>query len=392
MRKEMKEKIVKSLVIIFSIILGGAVGFFIAYNKDNNVIPKEYTGNPILLNIFLFLLVFFISIALHELAHFFTFIKNGIKMRGLIILGLTFIKKNGKWKFSFRWQLLNMLGGIAIPSLHKIDNDKEYEKVRIAMANSIIAAPIVNILIGVASLLIGIPLMKYSPTYLKPTMAILVVFFIIISILTTISCLVKNDIVIGDFPAYKLFKNDEFFSIVQIYQYITLAENGRELRKDNIFLREKLIFQLEKMYDKKDTSMFVISSLDMLIQEYLIGVINEIPEVVIKYSNYFIKNKDSLNKDEKHEWKNIFLIHLLYLLNELEKKEEAKNLYRMLLERLPNNEVYNYYRKQIKHVLKIEDNSEFLKEKKNIKANTLYFLWSLLDLYYEDELKLSKIN
>lgn len=92
----------KKKEILIQLIIGvlfGVLGFFIflVYSKDIFNIKTLTSSISLWIKIGIFIGAYIFSVALHELGHFITFIRNGIKMRALYIMFLLFIKKNRKW-------------------------------------------------------------------------------------------------------------------------------------------------------------------------------------------------------------------------------------------------------------------------------------------------------
>ena len=73
--------------------------------------------------ILLFLATFFITLALHELAHFVSFLISGYKNELIIILFLVFYKIDDKWKLKIDFKLLLLGGGLVFPDLGDIADE-----------------------------------------------------------------------------------------------------------------------------------------------------------------------------------------------------------------------------------------------------------------------------
>lgn len=384
----MKENNKKIEIIIcsLSITIGLLIGFVIIYCIENDItiIKEEYLQNSLTLNIVLILVSYIISIAIHELTHFFTFKKYKIKIKGIIILGCILIDEKNKWKFSFKPALIALLGGVVVPKYNKVNNEEEFNKLREIISKAMISAPIASAILGIIAVIVNITTLNIIPNNIKSTVFIITISMIIISIITTLSSLYENQYVVGDFPAYKLFRKDKFFSAIQVYEYGMFADNQYETRVNSNYLRKIIYEELESRYEKKTIDSYTIGIIDIIIQDYLIEIIDELPEVIITYSNYINDNKEKFINDTNNIG---ILVRIAYLFNKLNKRESVNDLYKFLNDKFKDKD--EYYKKQLDHILGICDNKEYLSNIKNIKTNELNQLLEVFEVYYKDEMKIS---
>ena len=92
-----------------------------------------------------FMASFILSLTIHELGHFFTFLFQGVKLRALYILIFVFYKSARGWRMTVRPKLWVLLGGLVVPDIDDITDDKRYDEIIRKFAIALIAAPIVTI-------------------------------------------------------------------------------------------------------------------------------------------------------------------------------------------------------------------------------------------------------
>ncbi len=377
---------------ILSIIGGMAIGFVATATNFRffNVISDEYTSLPLWGNILVIIIMYFFSVAVHELTHFITFIKNGVKMRALIIGFLCFLYDGEKWRLKLKYNNVTSIGGIAIPNLGVIKDEEEIKKLQQGFARAIISAPIASIILGITYPIIFIPIMhSVQSVILKSIIYTSVVTVIIAAIIITLSSFAKSELAYGDFPAYKESKNNRFFILVQLYQYAIFSTKHDEVRRNNTYLKEVIVEELERKYMDKATDIFTLGVIDTLIVEYLVGIIDSIPKVVQDYVEYFTENYDILTSKKSIENCKILGFHIVYLLESQGEREKALSLYDKLRENAPESHVMEYYKKQTATLLRLEDHREFLRDKSNIKTSSAFSLWNIFEGYYVDDMKLN---
>ncbi len=101
-------------------------------------------------------------------------------------------------------------------------------------------ASIVLIIIGIILMTLGYTLFN------NETLGILGSFLIFVNFIIVYGCFTKTENVLGDFFAYRYFlKNDDIVTSL-IYNYSKLSMNYHEIRKNNTYLREKLLNCFER--------------------------------------------------------------------------------------------------------------------------------------------------
>lgn len=377
--------IIGFLCIFFSYILG----YIISYILNFSVYFSAYKSNINITHFYIILvLTYYIAITIHELIHFIVFKINKINMRGLIIGPFIFIKMNNKWKFNFKITKIFFAGGIAIPDIDIIENIKDLNKFRNSFAKALIAAPVGNILFNILFILITI-ITKVSTQneILNSYMLTILILLSIITLAITISCLIKNEFIIGDYQAYFEIKKDFNFALIQAYQYIMFSTKyiTYDSRK---YLMDKLNDYHELSTINHIVNSNIISSVDNILYDYLTGKIDILPKGTIDYINFSIANYKLIYDTLKQkEVPSIFLHHIvLYLALNKETKHNATEFYSYISTIIKiNTPVIKYYDMRTNHLLGLQNNIDYLSNRVNIKTSSLYELLSLFEGYYEDE-------
>lgn len=382
-----RNKVIRIIFWAISVIIGLIVG----YTVSKGELLSNLYNIPIYTSLLIFILAYILSITIHELGHFFSFIKNGINMRALFIIIFMFIKKEGKWKACINLNNVTALGGIAIPEVTPVKNEQEFKKLQRGYSKAIIAGPITSIISCLLLLLVILPILFLTDTYLNSLLFVFIVSYTAVTILITLASFIKNEVAVGDFPAYTLSKNDDFFIAMQLYQYVLFSSEPIRNRKENIYLKKLLLDILEQKLKNKDTHVYTINMIDVFLVEHL-ACKSQLPEVVKDYINFLLRNSSKLLNKNRSEIIRIFIFHTIRLLHQEEStKIDALNLYSKIMNSLEKiTPVDTYYIKQTEHVLGITDNSQFLKDKNNIKTSSAYELWRNFEGYYVDEIALNK--
>ncbi|MCR2044601.1 site-2 protease family protein [Anaerosalibacter massiliensis] len=382
MKNQSTKKILK---IIGSAFLGAVGGFGFMMLIDN--ISKDMNLNvfPILAII---ILTFYISIALHELGHFFAFIFNKIQMRMLNISIFSFIFDGEKWRLKLNRNNIGV-GGIAIPNLTVVSNEKEFKETQEGYANAILAAPIVTLFLALVGILvIFIGFLKYNKNH--PYLLITGGTLLLINILLFFSCFIKSENAYGDLRAYSFYKNDDFFAALMIYQYSMFSIDYKNTRVNNRCLREILLKSFEKRANDKKTDLFTISCATTFIDEYLIGIMDELPKSIIDYIHYYYENKNQIIKEQKTEQHRLLLLHIAYYFEKEGEHKKAVDIYDNYIKTLSKSPVFDYWKIQGEQIIFKKDRSKYLLNKKNIKPNSTYSLFKQFDGFYHDELILNQ--
>ncbi|WP_026477860.1 M50 family metallopeptidase [Alkaliphilus transvaalensis] len=396
MKKSNKSNASKLLWLIIYMSIGGIMGFLIGKARSSGLeLPKEYRALSTWLNILIFIGTYIVTVAFHEMGHFLSFLRNGIKMRALIITIFVFITEQGSWKLKIRPNNVTGTGGIAVPDLEVVKGEDDFSRLQKAYAKAIIAGPIASIIFLFAGILISIPIMLLTTNvYLKSFLLTFVISLIIITFVLLASSFINNEIAIGDFPAYKLAKKDTYFIAIQLYQYALFSSYPDEVRKENTYLRNVLLRELEKKLADLDTHVFTLSIIDAFLVEYLSDLVNELPCIVIDYIEFLQESPEAINKILTSENALILWFHIIRFnhLNE-STQDKANALYSRIKElKKLKSPVELYLAKQTDHLLGIKDNSQYLLNKNNIRISSAHGLWKNFEGYFLDEIRLNEMT
>lgn len=376
------------LQVIIGFIFGGGFGFILVLFIEKGVSNMDL-GYKVLMFIS-FIVIYYGSVMIHELTHFVTFVAYGTEMRLLIMGPFIFIKKNNKWKFNFKFTRVFALGGIAMPNLGVIDNDEKFEKLRKAFARVLIAAPLSNIILNIIVIIAATIGYKYATTEVwKNYILFIAVSTTFVSLFINLTSLIKNDLVIGDYRAYYEVLKKRDFAFVCFYQYLMISDKYEEEHKK--YLIENVSIYLEAQLNNKSFNTYAIGILDNIINDYLLGKLEELPNVVKEYIDFAFANCEDLLKAYTNPEHPLILLHHIVLYYSIEdcSKLKAVELYNKITSLIKHKtKVLGYYNLRSRHVLRFEDNLKFLSQKKNIRTSSLFELFSMFDWYYSDEMKM----
>lgn len=381
-----KKKISKSTIICG--LIGGIAGFLIASSSDLIQVIEGFIKLPSYINVVIFILTFILAVTLHEFGHAFSFIRNGIKMRAIIFTIFILIKEDGKWKFRIIGN--KSLGGIAIPEIEGIKDEEDFILKQKGFANALIAGPKTSFIACVVLTAVGLLIIKLTTNiYIRSGLLLFIISLGVITFTILATSFMKNDMVVGDFPAYKMAKKDTYFTAIQLYNYGYFSSQPENSRNENIYLRELILKELTEKYKKQDTHWYTISMIDTIIVEYLAGFLEELPVVAKDYINFILETPELLSEIRTTGTKEILYFHLIILLHKNEEtRQQSFKLYEELTDTIkPDTPKRKYLFRQIEHILGIADNKDYLMDKKNIVTSDMHFIYKNFHGFYMDEIK-----
>lgn len=372
----------KNWVMITMTIIGLLLGFITGI-WGGKILKYLLRGQeiPVITVLIIFAVVFYISIAIHELGHFFAFIYNKISMRMLNIIVFSFIYNGSKWKLALN-RNGSGVGGIAVPNLTVVANQKEFKNMQKGHANAIIWGPIISFVL----IIIG-GLMLFG----KGHLIIIGLALIFVNIITFFSCFIKMDGVYGDFPAYQAYKKDDFFAALMMYQYAMFAVDYENIRKNNRYLRDILLKGLIPRMKKRKTDILTVACVATFVQEYLVGIADEVPESVKEYIDYYYEDYKTIIAIKNAEANKQLLLYIAYFYKKEGFEDKVMDIYENFIGKLPKTEVFNYWKIQSEQIILGKDHSNYLQDKKNIKPSLTYGVFKKLDGFYHDELVLNQL-
>lgn len=381
-------------ILAVSILVGGAFGFFIGIITSGAVLPSQYISIPLYVNIPLIILTYLMAVGIHELGHFTCFTRNGVKMYALFLTIFMFVNEDGRWKLKIRPNSVTLIGGIAIPRIHAVKTESEFKHLQKAFSRAIIAGPVTSFVFWLAMVAVAVPVMIIAENiYVKSLLFTFACSLTIITLFLLVTSLFKNEIAIGDFPAYKISKNDSFFVASQLYQYGLFYSEPDKIRRENTYLKELIIKGLSKRLGEQNLHIYTLATLDSLIVEYLTGEYPELPDVIPQYVEFILKTPRAFERINISDIALILWFHIIrFIYSDNERKQEAIDLYTKLKGNIiRKTPVLEYLTKQIEHVLGIADNSQYLDNKDNIRISAAHGLMKNFDGYLVDEIKLNSL-
>lgn len=334
---------------------------------------RSFTTIKWYFQILLFLATFFITLALHELAHFVSFLISGYKNELIIILFLVFYKIDDKWKLKIDFKLLLLGGGLVFPDLGDIADEKDFVKARKAMQTSLLAAPLFTLISSVLFLTLTF-IFFYTNTFLVPFS----LYTFLFSMLYTYTSTKETSQIFGDFKAYKKVKTDDNFATVIVSQYASsIPDYQIKMMKDYLNNQNPIGMDLiSKSYFAVllDMALFQKNEIDYFILEKCLF-----------YSQSIMSFSRLLSNPINYE----LAQSIIFYLNRLNYKKEAEKLLNLFLVTLENSKsspkAKEYLTKQTNHILGLEVHSEFLDNPHNINKGFLSFITKNIPSFLESE-------
>lgn len=342
----------------------------------------------------IFFLTYLFALVVHELGHFMSFVVDGVKMRALFLTVLLFIKENDRWTLKFRPNKLTAIGGMAVPDLDVIQDAADFSRLQKVYAKAIIAGPAASITLWLISIIVIVAfVVGVAGDRDIAGLLIYIGSLTVITLLIVVSSLFQSEALVGDFPAYKLCKEDRFFAAMQLYQYAMLSSNPTQVRKNNIYLKHIILEELDKKLKQRDTHVFTLNMVDALLVEYLAGESEELPPVISAYVAFLLQYPQRLDRLSNSEIALLLRFHIIRLLfTEEDTKEQARGLFKKLRSELdPLNPIKEYLIKQAEHMLGLVDHRQYLQNKENIRVSIAHDILKNFPGYFIDEVKLNEI-
>lgn len=388
MKKKNKLDLNKVVQIAMGAVFGGVIGFFVTRFIDKGPYNKPNGYGFIL--IFSFIAVYYLSVIIHELTHFLTFRAYGTEMRLLIMGPFIFNKIDDKWRFKFKFTGAFFMGGIAMPNLEVIDNEEKFERFRKVFARVLIAAPLSNLILNLIVIAATVVLNKNVQSEVwRNYISFIAIGATFISLFLNLSSFIKNDLVIGDYRAYFEVLKERDFAYICIYQYLVIS--SKYLVDDKKYIMQNICMLLENALEKKSFNNYIIGIVDNMLNDYLTGKIEELPETGKKYVDFTVDNCDELLEAYVNMELPLVFVHKIILYFSLEEASKAKalELYNKITLLVKHKtKVLKYYDLRSRHALGLENTLEYISHMENMKTSSLYELWRMFQWYYSDELKI----
>ena len=369
------KKIRKYLILIgFAAILG----FTFSFLKHNGYWFKLTSGLKTIkwyLYPVIILFNFFIVILIHELGHLFSFVLNKIKIRALYVLVFVLMRKeNDKWKFKIYPKHIKLLGGIVVPNIGEIKTEEDFNKIRTAFSNALIAGPRTSV--GYLILSIIVFILIWFLTNLNLLAALLFINAVITSLMTVLIVLtskVNTNEIYGDYVAYDKFLTDDRFALLQLIQYRSFSTIEDEET-------DKFLYDYLTNFYKSSTLSYHL--FDLVLASNLLNFYLEDENIenssVNRVINYYSINRLASSKN------GLELSYLIaayyYKVGNVSKAYKKFNLIQVINNRFVDKEKQEFLYKQYEHMLNINNNEKYFKENKENLIDELFILAPLVNI------------
>lgn len=337
-------------------------GFYRHFNRGLSAIHWSIHFVMVFVSLFLVILA-------HEMGHFMSFIKNGIKPKAMYVLGIAFVDDHG-WKVRLVPKFLLFVGGIVIPEHVTIDSkSKEDEMVRI-FKKVLLAGPKASVIYGVAIFILWLSMLFTSFYVMNGLLFTMMVVTTIMTILALLSSKLSRSGMYGDFAANKAFDTDKIFRLTYLIQLTTLLAHDAESMN---YFWPKIVQTLEQTSNIK-------SPLSMnLLGQYLNEVVFEGRIACMAIEN---RLKTFIRKTPQNEDGLILYLNIIYYYEYMGQRDKVIELINKLDTSKVDidSKVLMYYLKLTNHLLLIKDETAFLNNPKNIYPSSFYWVYRPLRL------------
>ncbi|HHY82929.1 MAG TPA: hypothetical protein GX505_09675 [Clostridiales bacterium] len=382
----------RSCLVVIIIIMSLAVVPGWTFIKKG-VLSGGYKALPATAYILLLPAAYFMSVFVHELGHFISFIKNGIKVRALFLSIFLFNREENNWRLKICPNSVTLLGGAAIPDVSAVKDKEEFEHLRSAYARVIAAGPTAAIAFYIIVQLVAFPIfLQQENVFLQLFFSVISLYMSVITVFLLLISMADAETIIGDIPALHLCQANPSFAAMQMYQYSALSSNPDEVRRNSHYLREMILKDIEKMLYRKDIGVVALNSLDIFIMEYLTGDSDNIPQVIMDYISMLMYSPAMRKKIPHSEVGTYLWFHVVILLSSMEaSREKALEEYDFLVNNIDLKDPMNsYLMRQAQHALGLADHSDYLSNRSNIRASSAHGMWKYFEGYYSQEIKLNR--
>ncbi|WP_158298320.1 M50 family metallopeptidase [Acholeplasma laidlawii] len=316
----------------------------------------------------------FLAIFAHEMGHFISFVKQGIKPKALYALGIAFVNDNGL-KIRFVPKFLLMIGGIVIPDHLSIQSKDEEETMVHKFKRVLLAGPKASIIYGVLIILIWILCLFTNIYWLNGFLFTVLIVTSIMTVLAVLSSKVSRAGMYGDFAAEKAFDKDKLFRLTYLIQLTTLIEHDKE---SMAYFWPSIVEMLETQHQAH--SQLYTNLLGQYIYE--VAFHGQIACLSIeKKMNSLIRNIP------KTEDGLILYLNIIYYYEALNDRTKVIQLLNNLntAKFKVSDKVLTYYLRLTNHLLGFKDETVFLSQPKNVHTSS--YQWVYKPLNIQEELK-----
>lgn len=343
----------------------------------------QYFSNTYVQTFILAIVGMHIAALIHEIAHIIVFKAKKYKLSIFIFSFLFFYKKDGKYLVKFNKNALFYFGGLIIPTTPFIKKEEEFKKLRRDFALAIIIGPLVSIIIGLCSLYLGINVTDKINANFQSTFFTLYMFISVASLNIILSSFIKLGGIVGDWRAYKLYKNNDLFALNQFMEdYYTFEDFKGDIWDSEPLNRLLGSYDIQEI---ADNSIFV--SLFEKVLYFSLANERELPKTASDYLEFYVENLEILRERLKYENYALFFFRLILYIS-IRDNEKSVEVWEKYKDELSENEVNKYHIVQVESTLYKKNNIE---ELSNIKISSADNICWALDGYYEYEQKINEL-
>lgn len=134
-------------------------------------------------------------------------------------------------------------------------------------------APIISFVEAIVAVVAYSALLFSGLSTKSTNVSVFLVFCIFVGLTIFFSSFLKAENIYGDFPAYKLYKENDKLTILQFGQYLIFANNWKQKIMDSDWLVDEILQYVRKTNDEPGDSTN-LGMLDWLIQMEYLGVLS----------------------------------------------------------------------------------------------------------------------
>lgn len=364
--------------VIRFILISLIIGFFMAFSVYQGYTEKIASGlrtYSFIGVLFLFILVFYVTLTLHELGHFLAFYFQGIKLRAIYLTMFVFHKTEKGWRFMIQPRLWVLFGGLVVPDLEPITDEESYRKTVNRFSKALLAAPIVTIAFALSVLMVFIVtlLLPVDPLWMG-TMVYVTLFTVLLSALYTYTFFLSNNVFFGDIIAYRKMKEDTLFQLIEINQYMMFSLHEQSEGEDFLFKKIK--------QELSETKLTYSVFHGLLINLYIEGVMygNQEP---VEALDRKIRNRNVrpyLRNEQGIETAHALACYRYFQKDVAKAYAILDHIRKGTGKHIPDK-LKDYLVKRSEHIMHVKDHATYLSDRENVHIGQFWIFESLIDPY-----------
>lgn len=328
-----------------------------------------------------FIISYFICFIIHEAGHIYGIMYNGGTIKEVSLPFIILVKIDNKWTIRF-WK--NFSKGNVLLDINSLKCIEDCTRLKKILLNELILGPVFSIIYELElSIFWVISMYKFSG---YNSIMIVVQLNLLINLMLIINSFRNVGNIICDFQAFKYIKNSKIFYYGYILEYLMLSTNNIiKIKESTSFINYllDLLMKQNNIFENED-SMYILYDYLTL---YIAGYVEEDSKVEIIVNN-IINNIDNYFDKEKLI-DIILLIRVIQYLVINKKNNIAKGIYKDYFDNnfYSDKEIILFLIKELKFLLDIDNDGEWLLSKVNIKnslVNKEYFYLIETQKVYKD--------